>query len=406
MDPVSGSPATEPGTIHVIGVGPDGVAPSGQRHLRDVTLVVGGGRHLATAGMEGIPLHDLDATLAAIGRADGDVAVLASGDPGFFGIVRVLAERFGRDRLEVHPAVSSVAAAFAAMRLPWDDALVVSAHGRDPATAVAACLAHPKVAVLTGPGFGPAELARALLDEDATRTVLVAERLGEDDARVVEGDLDHVVAESWRDPNVAVVVDGSGVAPRSTVHPPRTTPTRWALPTGAFDHRRSMITKPEVRAVALAGLGPGPGDLLWDVGAGSGAVAVECARFGAAVIAVERSAEACRLVTENARRHGVQVRVVHGAAPEALADLPDPDAVFVGGGGGDLPPILDVAATRARRAVVVTLATVERLAPTLDAFDGWEVTAQQVQTAVVTVLGTGHRLDAHNPVFVVQAVRG
>jgi precorrin-6Y C5,15-methyltransferase (decarboxylating) len=94
-----------------------------------------------------------------------------------------------------------------------------------------------------------------------------------------------------------------------------------------------MVTKPEVRALALARLSPGPGLLVWDVGAGSGSVAVECARFGAAVIAVERDPAQCARVTANARRHRAEVRVVGSAAPEALENLPDPDAVFVGGGG-------------------------------------------------------------------------
>ena len=107
----------------------------------------------------------------------------------------------------------------------------------------------------------------------------------------------------------------------------------WALAEEAFEHRDSMVTKPEVRALALARLAPGPGLLVWDVGAGSGSVAVECARFGAAVIAVDRDPEQCARVTANARRYGTDVRVVTGAAPDALDGLPDPDAVFVGGGG-------------------------------------------------------------------------
>ncbi|GAA3239433.1 hypothetical protein GCM10020256_60510 [Streptomyces thermocoprophilus] len=110
-------------------------------------------------------------------------------------------------------------------------------------------------------------------------------------------------------------------------------PAVWALPEDAFAHRDSMITKFEVRALALARLGPRPGDLVWDVGAGSGSVAVECARLGAAAVAVEKTADGAARVRANASAHGVDVRVVHGSAPAALAGLDDPDAVFVGGGG-------------------------------------------------------------------------
>ncbi|CAM5498026.1 hypothetical protein SGLAM104S_10200 [Streptomyces glaucescens] len=100
-----------------------------------------------------------------------------------------------------------------------------------------------------------------------------------------------------------------------------------------------MITKFEVRALALARLGPRLGDLVWDVGAGSGSVAVECARLGAAAVAVEKAADGVERIRANAAAHGVDVHVVHGAAPDALADLADdPDAVFVGGGGANCPP--------------------------------------------------------------------
>src|SRR6266545_369479 len=137
--------------------------------------------------------------------------------------------------------------------------------------------------------------------------------------------------------------------------PARRGPARWALPETAFEHRGGMITKAEVRALALARLGPGVGDLVWDVGAGSGSVGVECARLGAAVIAVDRDPLACKLVAANAERHGVAVQVVGGTAPEALVALPYPDAVFVGGGGDALEAVLRLATARTRRVVVVAL---------------------------------------------------
>jgi precorrin-6Y C5,15-methyltransferase (decarboxylating) CbiT subunit len=116
-----------------------------------------------------------------------------------------------------------------------------------------------------------------------------------------------------------------------------------------------MVTKAEVRALALARLGPRPGVLVWDVGAGSGSVAVECARLGAAVIAVDRDPAQCARVATNADRHQVGIRVVSGAAPQVLDGLPDPDAVFVGGGGTDV--VRAVAARRPARIVVARCVT-------------------------------------------------
>jgi precorrin-6B C5,15-methyltransferase / cobalt-precorrin-6B C5,C15-methyltransferase len=177
----------------------------------------------------------------------------------------------------------------------------------------------------------------------------------------------------------------------------------WALGEEAFEHRDSMVTKPEVRALALARLGPRPGTLVWDVGAGSGSVAVECARFGAAVIAVDRDPAQCARVTANARRHGVEVQVVGGAAPEALAGLPDPDAVFVGGGG--LAVVSTVAARRPAR-IVVALAAVERAGPALEALAdaGYTADGALLHASRLACLPDGaHRLAPANPVFLLWA---
>jgi precorrin-6Y C5,15-methyltransferase (decarboxylating) len=402
--------------ITVIGVGTSPLPEAARVRLAEAALVVGSARQLAVAE-RAVPEPraerrtfelggELAPALGVIAASSGPVVVLASGDPGFFGIVRILAEEFGRRALEVIPAVSAVAAAFARAGLPWDDALVVSAHGRDPAAAINACLAHPKVAVLTAPGFGPAELAAVLRGQP--RRLLVAERLGEPDERVVEGDPAEIAAGRWADPNVVVVFEeAAAVGGKGRAWPSRRLPTRWGLPEEAFEHRAGMVTKAEVRALALARLGPGPGDLVWDVGAGSGSVAVECARLGAAVIAVDADEAARELVAANAARHRVAVTVVAGTAPGVLHGLPDPDAVFVGGSGRDLEGVLKEAAGRARRAVVVALAGMERVVPAglVLAGGGLQVETVLLQAARLRGIGELHRLVPTNPVFLVSGVR-
>lgn len=388
--------------IAVIGLDGDRPAPGGEALLARATLVAGGSRALdalAPAGAARVVLNgSLAAALDALAAHDGPACVLASGDPGFFGIVRALASRVGPDRLDVRPAASSVAVAFARIGLPWDDAVVVSAHGRDPATALAVALRHPKVAVLTSPDAPPAWFAARL----PGRRLVACERLGTPRERIVEGGPLHDVA----DPNVLLVLDGAAAAERATVWPPRGA-TGWALPDDAFAHRAGMVTKAEVRALALARLGPGLGDLVWDVGCGSGSVAIECARLGAAVCAIDRDPGAIELTSRNAATHGVPVWTTHGAAPAALAALPDPDAVFVGGGGADLDAILDVCAARARRAVVVTLALVERAGPVLERLRaaGLEADATLLQASRLRPLAGGHRLAAENPVVVAWGQR-
>ena len=378
--------------------------------LDHAELVVGGGRHLLGCGVEperALALWgDLSEALDRIEKTDGSVVVLASGDPGFFGIVRVLAERFGPEKLLVLPALSAVSEAFARAGIPWDDALVVSAHGRDPRRAVNVCRAHPKVAVLTSPAFGPAELAGAL--EGLDRSFVIAERLGEPNERMYEGDAAQIAQIRWEDPNTVVVYDAArAVRAKGWISGRSESRGLWALPEGKFEHRSGMITKPETRALVLARLGPGPGDLVWDVGAGSGSVAVECARLGAATIAVERDGESCDRIRENASRHDAYVQVVEGEAPTILRNLPEPDAVFVGGTGESFEEILKIAAVRARRCVVLTLITLERVIPAAEILEGCGLAVETtlLQASRMKGVGSLHRLAAETPVFVVAGRR-
>jgi precorrin-6Y C5,15-methyltransferase (decarboxylating) len=413
--------------ITVVGMDGSPLSPRAGAALAAATLVAGARRHLAAvsglapapappaATAHGLPqarvivLGELAPALDALAAHDGDAVILASGDPGFFGIVRAL-----RDRglpCTVLPAVSSVAAAFARAGLPWDDAAVVSAHGRDPRPAVNVCRAHPKVAVLTGPGCGPAEIGTALDGWD--RRLIVCQHLGRDAERVTECTPADAATRTWADPNVVLVLAAPEYAGagRDTVRevngadgpgwawPRRAVPAGWALAEEEFDSRDAVLTKAEVRALALARLAPGPGMLVWDVGAGSGSVAVECARFGAAVAAVERDTLRCERVRANAARHGVDVRIVPGDAPEALGKLPDPDAVFVGGGG---PAVIEAVAARHPARIVAALAAVQRTGPAHAALSaaGYATGGALVQAARLTPLpGDVHRLAAANPVF-------
>ncbi|MER7727101.1 precorrin-6y C5,15-methyltransferase (decarboxylating) subunit CbiE [Streptomyces sp. NPDC096323] len=406
--------------IRVFGTGTGApLAPDAVRALAGASLVVGARRHLdgaaLPAGAGRVVLGPLAPALDRIGKhlAEGGarVVVLASGDPGFFGIVRALAERFGPGALDVRPGAPSIAVAFARLGLPWDDAVVVSAHGRDPRTAVNVCFAHPKVAVLTGPGAGPAELAAGLLYRSEERTLVVATALGDQERERVERLTPREAAgREWPDPvSVVLCLDESrALSPVRTVAGADVGPAGWALDEVEFEHRDSMITKFEVRALALSRLGPRTGDLVWDIGAGSGSVAVECARLGAAAVAVEKTVDGIERIRANAAAHGVYVRAVHGAAPTVLSDLEDPDAVFIGGGGRELPAIVTACARRARRAVVVAVAALDRVGPVRSALAsaGFAPEGVLLQSSRLAPLpGDVTRLAAANPVFLLWGVR-
>ncbi|MFF5493258.1 precorrin-6y C5,15-methyltransferase (decarboxylating) subunit CbiE [Streptomyces aquilus] len=402
--------------ITVFGTGTGTGAPVPVEVLAGARLVVGGRRHLASVPVpddaEQVVLGPLAPALDVVERhlkLEHPVVVLASGDPGFFGIVRALAERFGSERLDVRPGVSSVATAFARLGLTWDDAVVVSAHGRELRTAVHVCRARPKVAVLTGPGSGPAELGAALRAD--ARVLVVASALGSAEERVERVTPAEAAARDWgTSVSVVLCLDETRLpaAAARTVAGSDVGPGRWALDEDEFTHRDSMITKFEVRALALARLGPRLGDHVWDIGAGSGSVAVECARLGAAVTAVEKTPDGVERVRANAVAHGVDVRAVHGAAPTVLSDLDDPDAVFVGGGGRELPAIVTACARRARRTVVVAMAALDRVPSVREALTGAGFSCDGVllqSSRLAPLPGDVTRLAATNPVFLLWGYR-
>lgn len=370
--------------------------PAAEAALLGADVLAGSERHLAAlpGSLPGdrVAMTAVDelVEMAVEGRNGGRrVCLLASGDPGFFGLVRLAADRLGAAALEVHPAPSSVSLAFARLGASWDDAVVVSAHGRPLDEAAAVALAAPKAAVLTSPESPPEALGSALVTAGCgPRRVAVCSRLGEPAETLTTTDLQGLAAGTFEPLSVVVLRSPAPSAPILA----------WGVSEAAFAHRDGMVTKAEVRAVALGKLALPRAGVLWDVGAGSGSVAVECARLvpGLAVYAVERRAEDVGRLRRNAES-APAVRVVEGEAPAALAGLPDPDRAFVGGGG---IPVLDAVLARLRPGgvVVATYAALDRAA------EGAHRLGSLVQVSVSRGVPVGPegalRLAAENPVFV------
>ncbi|MER7818894.1 precorrin-6y C5,15-methyltransferase (decarboxylating) subunit CbiE [Streptomyces sp. NPDC096153] len=347
--------------VTVIGWDGSPLTAAARSALSAATLVAGAAHHLALPevppGAERIRLGSVDLAARRIAGHRGSPVVLADGDPGFFGVVRTLrAPQHGLE-VEVVPAVSSVAAAFARAGMPWDDAQTVVAHSRTLRRAVNVCRAHPKVAVLTSPGAGPAELA--LLLDGVHRTFVICEELGTEREQVTVLTSDKVADHSWRDPNVVIVVGGAAstqggagwVAGREPGYPAQV--RGWALP-GDEDRPAAESESTQLRAAQLARLGPRLGDLVWDIGCGSGELAADAARFGAAVIAVDDDPAACIRADAAARRHGVLLQTVRGRAPHVLERLPEPDVVRIGGGG---VPVVTACADRRPERIVTHAST-------------------------------------------------
>ena len=342
-------------SLHLIGVAPG--AQLGDTELAIINgcgCVVASNRHrplIADGGLEIIPIAPLAEALATIAKrlAVMDVAVLASGDPLFFGIGRTLIEKFAADRVRVHPALSSMQIACARFNEPWDDVFFVSLHGREGAGLAARIMPHGKVFCFTDRVNSPSVVAQAILaacvgmDAPALAagyTVWVAENLGQGDERITKGSLAEIAAACFADLNVMLLK-----------RPPQEAASdiAFGLAEPEIAHSRGLITKGEVRAATLHQLRLPRSGVFWDVGAGSGSVGLEAARLcpDLQVYAVERNPAELENIRANCRRFGVcNLTVIDGEAPAALADLPNPDRVFVGGSGGNLAGIIKLAAPR------------------------------------------------------------
>jgi precorrin-6Y C5,15-methyltransferase (decarboxylating) len=394
--------------IQVVGVGMSraDVSAAQLSVIQGADTLVGGRRLLEwfpeARGERMVIGRDLEALTAGIARRlpAGQVVVLASGDPLCHGIGSLLMERFGQAQVKVWPNVSCLATAFARIGAAWHDARLVSLHGRAALDDLHAALRQQAwVAVLTDPRHTPAWIASHLLERGAAAWRLcVLEHLGSPQERIRWLELPDAAAGVFRDPNIVVLQRmGAAAAPR------------LGLPDECLAHEAGLITKAELRAVAIAKLALRPHHCLWDLGAGSGALSIEAAAIvtHGALLAIERRAERCAQIRENRRRFGVvNLDVIQAELPRGLTGLPAPDRVFIGGGGGKLGSIF-AAAARALKpdgrivAHCVLLESLEACRQALDAL-AWSGEVLQLQVNRSKPMPWGRRLAADNPIWVVS----
>lgn len=322
--------------LAIVGMGEDGldgVAPLGRALIDRAEVLIGGARHLAMVPDDGRERLAWPSPLSAlvediVARRGTRVCVLATGDPMHFGIGVTMARRVPHEEMTIVPAPSAFSLACA--RLGWSraDVETLTLHGRPVE------LLHPfvqpdaRLLLLSDDRTTPAQVAALLAARGygASRMTVLA-HMGGPQERRVEGRAEDWAHDDIADLNTVAVECVTGPEAALLTHTP-------GLPDDAFRHDGQM-TKREVRAMTLAALAPVPGQLLWDVGAGCGSVAIEWLRSDRRMraIAVERNEDRVALIAANASALGTPtLEVVTGAAPEALKDLPTPDAVFVGGG--------------------------------------------------------------------------
>ncbi|GAB1394596.1 bifunctional cobalt-precorrin-7 (C(5))-methyltransferase/cobalt-precorrin-6B (C(15))-methyltransferase [Rhodocyclaceae bacterium] len=417
----------------IVGILDDGWAGLGEaarRRLAGADFLLGTDRtldlvrpHLApatkTRALDGALAQTPDWIKAA--QAGGkSVVVLATGDPLYHGIARRLINQLGAEGVEVLPAPSTLQLACARLKRPWQDAVLVSAHGVDggewqpgaPPTHPLMPLLHaaargaPRIVCLTAPANGPARIARALIAAgwgEEFRLSVAAHLLLPDEALWVDLPLVAAAAMDFPDPNVVVLERTSAVL---------SAPTFGCADADYLQRQpeKGLITKLEVRAVSLARLGLRADSIVWDIGAGSGALGIEAARLASDghVFAIEKNAADAANARANALRlRAINYTLVEGRAPKHLDTWPDPDAVFIGGSGGELAALIRLVLARLKPdgRLVMNFVTLENLATAMATLKAsaaaWEVV--QLQASRSQPILDLHRLAAQNPVWIITA---
>ena len=407
--------------INIIGIGDDGldgVTDAARRLIGEARLLVGDEptlRLLPSSTAERVVLGgNLEPVVKRLeSHAAGAAVLVVSGDPMFYGISRYLCDRLGKDRFEVVPHVSSMQLAFARVKETWEEAYLTNLANHALEQVVERIRSAEKVGLFTTERDPPARVAAALLERGIDYfTGYVCENLGSPDERVTRGSLAELTKLEFSPLNVLILVRNPNVPDR---------------PVEAVGHRlfgnrdelflqsrpkKGLLTPAEVRTLALAEMDLGLRSVVWDIGAGSGSLAIEAAQLApqGTTYAIEMDVEDHNLIVSNAERFGVKnLRAVLGRAPEAWANLPEPDAVFFGGVGREISRLIDAAYDRLRKGgrLVANVGSIENLA------DVHAVLRRRAGDVEITMINLARgtfqlervRFDALNPSFLLAVVK-
>lgn len=365
--------------ITIIGIGDDGIEGLTQQ-ARELVLgakTLFGPQNLldkmSTSNAQKEPLTaDLDGVAETIqkqlGAASGNpMVMLASGDPLFYGTARFLCEKLGKDNFEVFPHVSSMQLAFARVKESWDEAYLTSVASTELTKVVERIRSAEKVGVFTSDQVTPQNLATTLLENGIDYfTAYVCENLGSKDECVTRGTLSQIANQSFGNLNVMILVRLPDVPDRPAAMKGKRV---FGNPDECFLQsrpKRGLLTQSEVRVIALSEMDIGPNSISWDVGAGSGSVAIEAAQLspGGHVYAIEMDTEDYNLLVQNSTTFGTtNLTPILGEAPQAWESLPNPDAVFVGGTGRAVLQLVNDAWQRLKcdGRMVVQLASIDNV---------------------------------------------
>ena len=394
--------------VHVIGLGVDhkDLTPVISKRIESAEVLVGGDRlpdifrdHPALKFPISSPLENVIEKINREMQADREIVVLADGDPLFYGIGKRLIDALGREMVVFHPNITTLQVAASRLRIPWHDIQTVSLHGRkDIRPFLTALAGNDRVAVFTDPEFNPAKVADELVLRGVdTFDMHVFEDLGTESEKVGRFELEDAAKRTFSPLNF-VIFDRAKQPEISLC---------LGLDDDLYFHEKGMITKKEIRAAGLSALEIEPDNIVWDLGAGCGSVAIEASILAhkGAVLAVEKDSNRVQQIRDNIRRMGAYgVDVIHGDMPGCMESLPQPDRIFIGGGIGTDNRVLESAVRILKPGgrLVLHLVLMGSLSRARDYLEssGWHFSIIQVQVSRSKSIAGDQRLEALNPVYI------
>ena len=340
------------------------------------------------------------------------VAVLASGDPLYFGIGQRIIKVFGKEKVEIFPDLTSLQKAGALIKENWWEFFSLSFHGRTfkEEDLLNFLKIYKKLAILTDSQNNPARIARVFENSPFKDKVKmwVCEKLGSEEEKIISGKPEEIKNQNFAEPNLVLVTleeefSDNFVSAQNIF---------FGLKESEIFHKRGMITKDEVRAVVIHKLRLPREGVFWDIGAGSGAISVECALLNSKlkVYAIEKEPAACEIIKKNKEKFELfNLKIIKSSAPECLRELDEPDRVFIGGSGGKLKEILEfLVAFDKLKLMVLTAISLDTLYKSLHFLEthNFKVEVSQITVNRLEKLGEQKVFKALNPIFVIKAEKG
>ena len=397
--------------VWVIGMGvhhPACLTEEAWNLIGDADRIIGGRQQLCRlVSCEAARLeigNNLEEVLACIRqRQDKKIVVLTSGDAGFHSIGAFLTKRLPDEDIRFLPNVSSLQEAFARIQEPWQDAVFCSAHSHSLAEIIGWARRVSRLGILTDPKHTPARIAEILLNAGVTDCrAVVAENLGALSEQICDTRLVNLPEKNFSPLNVLLLIKDTNWIPE---------PSILNRPETAYEHRSGLITKADIRLLSLSRLQITPQSVVWDIGAGSGSISIEAAHLAwrGKVFAVEKDEENLSCIRRNQERYGVlNLEIISGEAPDVLAGLPTPQAVFIGGSGGRLAAVFDHIAENAAAGcrVVGNFATLENFNEALEKMKNleWQPVFSLVQISQSRSIASLNRLEPLNPIFILEGI--